>query len=263
MVEPKISIIIPCYNSESTLEETLESVLKQDYKNWEAIIVNDGSPDNLENIALKFVNLDNRFRYFKKKNGGLASARNHGILNASGKYILPLDSDNKIRQNFLSKAILTLDSNLNFGVFYTNSNFFGAINRINTVGEFNLYKLLDENYIDACAIIRKSLFEDLGLYDEDMPYQGHEDWEFWIRVASNTNYKFYYCKEILYDYRVSNKSMIRSFSSQMKQDNVDYIIKKYCRLYKNVYSELICKLDYFENNKNNSIIKKIINYYRN
>lgn len=75
----KLSIIIPCYNSESTLETTLKSVLNQEFQEWEAIMVNDGSPDNLEAIALKYVQKDTRFIYFKKENGGLGSARNYGI----------------------------------------------------------------------------------------------------------------------------------------------------------------------------------------
>ena len=66
-----ISIIIPSYNTEQTLEETCISVINQEYQNWEAIIVNDGSPDNLEEIALEWVKRDSRFKYFKKENGGL------------------------------------------------------------------------------------------------------------------------------------------------------------------------------------------------
>ena len=67
-MQPKVSIIIPCYNSESTLNETLQSVFDQKYEAWEAIMVNDGSPDNLETIALNWVEKDDRFKYYKKTN---------------------------------------------------------------------------------------------------------------------------------------------------------------------------------------------------
>ena len=79
-MKPILSIIIPCYNSESTLAETLISVVNQEYEHWEAIIVNDGSPDNVEAIALKWIEKEARFRYFKKSKVGLGSAWNIGIL---------------------------------------------------------------------------------------------------------------------------------------------------------------------------------------
>ena len=67
-MKPLLSIVIPCYKSEFTLQETLESVVNQDFDSWEALIINDGSPDNLETIALKWVQKDTRFKYFKKEN---------------------------------------------------------------------------------------------------------------------------------------------------------------------------------------------------
>ena len=110
-MNPILSIIIPCYNSQNTLEETLMSVLEQDFQNWEAILINDGSPDNLEDIALKWVEKDARFKYFKKENGGLGSARNYGINKAKGNYILPLDSDNTIGKSFAQRAITIFEEN--------------------------------------------------------------------------------------------------------------------------------------------------------
>ena len=99
---PLVSIIIPCYNQAKFLQETLQSVNHQTYSNWECIIINDGSPDNTEEIALEWCYKDVRFKYFKKENGGLSSARNFGILHARGDLILPLDADDKISKNYLS-----------------------------------------------------------------------------------------------------------------------------------------------------------------
>src|SRR5690606_38985259 len=82
----KISVIIPCYNQAHYLEEALQSVLEQTYTDWECIIVNDGSQDNTENLAKKWIEQDSRFNYFFKENGGLCSARNFGIRNSSGVY---------------------------------------------------------------------------------------------------------------------------------------------------------------------------------
>ena len=96
-----ISIIVPCYNQAHFLNEVLQSVLDQSYSNWECIIVNDGSPDNTEEIALVWCTKDKRFRYVKKENGGLSSARNAGITISQGEYILPLDADDKIYPSYL------------------------------------------------------------------------------------------------------------------------------------------------------------------
>ncbi len=224
----KVSIIIPCYNSAKTVEETFQSVINLEYNNWEAIIVNDGSPDNIEDIAKYWVNLDSRFRYYKKENGGLGTARNFGISKSSGQFILPLDSDNKIRRDFLSNAIPIFQVNPNIGVVYGNAKYFGEKNGIWEVGDFDALKLASSNYIDACALIRKELYNEVGMYDVDFPFQGIEDWEFWIRVLKS-KYEFYYLEKICFDYRVLSNSMIRSFDQKMYRRNMIYFYKKHHR----------------------------------
>ena len=88
-----ISVIVPCYNQAQYLDECLQSVLDQTYQDWECIIVNDGSPDNTEEVAKNWVEKDSRFKYFYKENRGLSSARNLGIEKSIGKYLFFLDSD--------------------------------------------------------------------------------------------------------------------------------------------------------------------------
>lgn len=92
-MNPLISVIVPCYNQAQYLDECLQSVLDQTYQNWECIIVNDGSPDHTEEVAKKWLEKDNRFRYIYKENGGLSSARNAGIREAKGEYLFFLDCD--------------------------------------------------------------------------------------------------------------------------------------------------------------------------
>ncbi len=93
---PLISVIVPCYNQAQYLDECLQSVLDQTYQDWECIIVNDGSPDNTEEVAKKWLAKDSRFKYFYKENGGLSSARNAGIKDSIGQFIFFLDFDYKI-----------------------------------------------------------------------------------------------------------------------------------------------------------------------
>ncbi len=98
----KFSIIVPVYNVEKYLEKCLESILNQTFKDFEAIIVNDGSTDNSQEIIDKYVNKDKKiFKSFKKENGGLSDARNFGIERARGEYIVFLDSDDYIDYNYL------------------------------------------------------------------------------------------------------------------------------------------------------------------
>lgn len=237
-MNPILSIIIPCYNSESTLESTLDSVISQDFQDWEAIMVNDGSPDNLEDIALKWIEKDARFKYFKKENGGLGSARNYGINEAKGNFILPLDSDNTISKSFAKKAITIIQENVNVGVVYGDAMYFGEKNEPWKVGVFDKYRMLEHNYIDACAIIRKSLFIDLGLYDESLPHQGHEDWDFWLRVLT-TNYTFSYLEEVTFNYRVDKDSMIKRFTKEMMEENIFFIKNKHSQLYQKAFSQIL------------------------
>lgn len=253
---PKLSVIIPCFNSEATLNATLESVFKQSLSDWEAIIVNDGSLDNLGSIAKQWVEKDNRFKYFEKENGGLGSARNYGIKKAKGRFILPLDSDNKVRPLFAETAIDSFLVNQDVGVVYGNAMYFGEKEGIWTMGNFNKYRLMVNNYIDACALIKKSVFDDVGLYDEHLPYQGHEDWEFWLRVI-NSKYKFLYIDMIAFNYRVEKQSMINSFDKDMMTKNTDYIKRKHFQLYIDTFSELLTENNNLKSAFNERFITKI------
>ncbi|MES2239799.1 MAG: glycosyltransferase family A protein [Bacteroidota bacterium] len=233
---PKISVIIPCYNSEATLGLTLESVLNQDYRDWEAIIVNDGSTDTTEEIALKWIEKDKRFKYYSKQNEGLGKTRNFGIDKAQGVYILPLDSDNLVEQDFICNAVKILETHNEIGVVHGDAEFFGERDGVWKIDEFNLGKIAIDNYIDACAIFRKDIWSRVGGYDEKMPFQGNEDWDFWIALGI-INVNFYHLNQLTFKYFVSSKSMIHSFTNQMYESNKEYLVKKYCQLYYKLYIE--------------------------
>ncbi len=102
-----------------------------------------------------------------------------------------------------------LEENPELDVVYGNAEYFGEKVGLWESGEFNLQKLMIENYIDACAVYRKATWEKLGGYDEKMPVMGYEDWDFWLRIAFK-NGRFKYVNKVLFDYRYSSKSMIRS-----------------------------------------------------
>jgi len=95
-IDMLISIIIPCYNTESFLIQTLDSIRNQVYTNWEAICINDGSRDNTEQILKHYTKLDNRFKFFTQKNQGVSAARNLALKFCNGEYICFVDSDDTI-----------------------------------------------------------------------------------------------------------------------------------------------------------------------
>ena len=99
----KYSIIVPVYNVEKYLKKCLDSILSQTYKNFEVIIVNDGSPDNSQKIIDEYKKKDKRIKAYKKENGGLSSARNYGIKKAKGEFLLFVDSDDSINKELLEK----------------------------------------------------------------------------------------------------------------------------------------------------------------
>lgn len=105
MTKDLVSVITPCYNGEKYIGETIESVISQTYKNWEMIIIDDGSKDNSESVIKKYAEKDPRIKYFKQENGGSAAARNNGIRRADGQYIALLDADDIWLPEFLKKQI--------------------------------------------------------------------------------------------------------------------------------------------------------------
>jgi teichuronic acid biosynthesis glycosyltransferase TuaG len=106
-----ISVIIPCYNAEKFIGETINWVIKQSYANWELIIVNDGSTDNSETIISGFLN-DQRVRYYKKENKGVSHSRNYGLKYATGEFVLFLDADDLPEPEYFKKTTSFLEKNL-------------------------------------------------------------------------------------------------------------------------------------------------------
>lgn len=102
---PQVSIITPCYNASRFISQTIDSVLTQTFTDWEMIIVDDGSKDDSSDIVEKYVKKDSRIRLIQQPNGGSANARNHGIREATGRYIALLDADDLWLPQFLEKQI--------------------------------------------------------------------------------------------------------------------------------------------------------------
>ncbi len=111
MIQPKVSIVVPVYKVEKYLSTCLDSLINQTYQNWEAILVDDGSPDNSGVICDEYAEKDSRFKVIHKQNGGLSSARNAAIPIVQGEYVFYLDSDDFIHTDALNRLIVLAQEN--------------------------------------------------------------------------------------------------------------------------------------------------------
>lgn len=245
MDNPLISVIVPCYNHASFLDNCLDSVLGQSFQNWECIIVSDGSTDNTEEVANRWVKHDPRFRYIYQNNAGPSAARNRAIRSAVGKWILPLDADNYINSEYLEKAIPYMTDN-DIKIIYGEVKKFDQDNGLWKLPTFSLRKLASGNMIENCSFFRKIDWENVDGYDESLIY-GLEDWEFWISILKFGG-KVHKLKEVMLFYRITNTSRSNTLLEDDKLNKtLRYLEKKHFDFF---YDNLGSKITLFDENAN-------------
>ena len=226
-----ISIVIPIYNAEKYLEECLNSIKNQTYKNFEVIMVNDGSKDDSETICMNFLRSDSRFRYLKKENGGVSSARNVGLDNVEGDYITFIDADDWVDENYLDLLITTVKKNHsdivvssykqfnNIDIFYLRAyslqeKYLLNFERMNRDDFLTIFpKLMSTNvcFNNAVAkLFRKELVNDLR-FDTSIKYG--EDLDFYFRLYLNVD-SISYVDEPTYVYRMHGDSTTSNFNQE-------------------------------------------------
>ncbi|WP_308992650.1 glycosyltransferase family A protein [Mariniflexile litorale] len=224
-----VSIIVPCYNQALYLDDALQSVMNQSYQEWECIIVDDGSPDNTEQIAKEWLAKDIRFKYINKKNGGICSARNLGITEADGEFILPLDADDKIGSDYLKLTINEFLKDPTLKVVYTKAEKFGSESGVWNLPVFDISKLGLYNMIFCSALYRKTEWERVGGYDLNMVL-GLEDWEFWIAVLKNGGHVSQ-LDYVGFYYRIKEKSRHTNLDVSDKKELYNYLSIKHADFY--------------------------------
>jgi len=253
----RLSIIIPCFNDGNYIRESVASVTACPDQLYEIIIVNDGSTDPLTHQVLNELKNDG-YQVIDQLNQGAAAARNTGVKKAQGEYILPLDADNRIRTSYIYKGIEILDQYPDVAVVYGDVEHFGkdissleqlpdfslpyksvsfenGFKAVQKAPDFNLSWLINHNYIDTCAVFRKSVWEECGPYDINMPFGCYDDWDFWLSVAKK-GHRFYHIPEILFEYRVRPISLSTASRSKDKSKVVcNYIAAKHAALFPKEY----------------------------
>ncbi|MDM9381601.1 glycosyltransferase [Chlorogloeopsis sp. ULAP01] len=216
---PKVTVVIPAYNAMAFLPETLESVLRQTFTDFEILIVNDGSTDNILEWASELK--DPRVKLITQPNQRVSAARNTGITNAQGKYIAFLDADDLWEPAKLEKQIRCLDEQPTVGLVYTwtllvdkENNPTGRIFASHLEGKV-WNKLLENDPISSGSspLVRRSCFDTVGLFDRNLAYA--PDLDMWVRIAYR--YPIAVVKEPLVRYRQLPNSFSRNRQGMIKE----------------------------------------------
>jgi glycosyltransferase involved in cell wall biosynthesis len=227
---PKVSVIIPVYNSEVSVAETLSSVIAQTYRDLEIIIVDDGSTDNSIDICQQFP--DERIKIVHQKNRGLAGARNTGIRHAQGEFLAFIDSDDVWLSEKLEKHLLHFYNSPQVGVSFSRSQFIDDQSK--PVGIYQMPKLtnITPEYLfcrnpignGSAVVIRREVLTaikfEANLYGEvedfyfDDRFRQSEDIECWLRIALQTNWQIEGIPEALTLYRLNSGGLSANILKQ-------------------------------------------------
>jgi glycosyltransferase involved in cell wall biosynthesis len=240
---PKVSVIIPCYNQAQYLDDAVDSILAQTFQDFEIIVIDDGSDDE---ISIKILNnyKKPKTRLIRTSNQGPSNARNKGIEIAEGDYILPLDADDKIGDTYLEKAVDILDNYPKIGIVYCKAELFGSRSGKWNLPEYTFPRVLLHNSIFCTAMFRKSEWVKVGGYKKEMEFSS-EDWEFWLSLIES-GLEVHRIPEVLFYYRIKKvsrrttslsnhehemRSNLLKFHRELYENNIDFIIESYYNLH--------------------------------
>lgn len=237
---PKISVIIPCYNLGEYLDEAVDSVFEQTFHDFEIIIVNDGSTDDSTNRLLWNYSRP-RTRVIQTENRGPAAARNAGIKLARGTYLCALDADDKLHPEYFEKAAGVLDDNPSVMFVSCWLQAFGDEDWVWKQQNCDLVTLLGECTVATPALVRKESVLAVGGYDEDPAQWGNEDWLLWISLVSQ-GCKGIILPEVLFYYRKRENSLSAFWMrGEAHLKKLQSVISKHSVCYRNHLIEVLLR----------------------
>jgi glycosyltransferase involved in cell wall biosynthesis len=234
---PLVSIVIACYNDAAYVEQAVYSALNQTYSNKEVIVVDDGSNQETKAVLKK---LESKLtKLITQENQGQSIARNNGIREAKGEYILNLDSDDFFEASFCEKAIIKFVEDEKIAIVTCN------VNRFNENGKIDVFypngggvnNFLISNSAMGSSMFKRKDWIRCGGYEEKLPILGLEDWEFYIQILKFGGYA-YVIKETLFNYQVRENSTTDRIR-KVRLDKFKHIIMKHKQLYRNNFEILV------------------------
>lgn len=237
-VKGLVSVLVPAYNQGAYLADALDSLIGQTYAEWEAIVVDDGSPDNVAEVAEAYALRDARIKFFHTENGGVSAARNFAASKASGEFVLALDADDVIAPEYFARCVERFRQEPATDVVYCRWRYFGAEEGSPELSYSDYESLLLVNRIFVTAMVRREAFLQVGGFDVNMR-RGLEDWEFWIRFLSPESV-VYQIPEELFFYRIKESSKNReAHDGLVPFDTQLYMLEKHKALYNKYFGSPI------------------------
>lgn len=194
---PLVSVIVPAYNAEATIAAAIESILGQTYRDFEVIVVDDGSTDKTPEIVASLQ--DERVHYIYQQNAERAVARNRGIAEAKGEYLAFLDADDQWLERKLEKQLALFENNQEIGLVYCDLYYFDSLTDKDIAQYSRKYSKLHRGMVlpellrfcfiqSPTPMIRRSVLEDREWFDPELP--PIEDWDLWLRITAKSLVNF-------------------------------------------------------------------------
>lgn len=221
-----VSVIMPCYNDGAYIEESIQSVLDQTYADIEIIVADDGSDDPATQEVLHKLEKSNICKIIRTNHSGPSGARNAGIKQATGKYILPLDSDDLIDKTYIQKAVAAIEEVPSRGVVYCYADLFGEATGRWDLPAYSFNQMLRDNIVFITALFYREDWVRVGGFKENMKH-GMEDYDFWIGLLE-IGREIYQIPEVLFHYRIKKKSRTTSL-----MNSPEYLKQMYNNIYDN------------------------------
>lgn len=239
----KVSVIIPTYNGSKYIKKAIESVLNQSFKDFEIIVINDGSTDNTEGILREYIE-DRKIIYLFQNNSGQASARNKGIEISKGFYIAFIDDDDEwLNIDKLNKQIDFLENNQDYVMVGTN----GIIMDESEIKIMDYIVpetnqsikesiLLKNPFILSSVVVRKDILNKVGLFYVEKYVRGNEDYNLWLKVGVLG--RLFNLKETMTRYTVRGGNTSSNYKKSILKSNIKFI-KEYKNKYPNYKKALL------------------------
>ena len=236
---PLVSIIVPIYNAELYLSECLSSIASQTYQNIEVILINDGSTDGSEEIAENICKKDQRFRLINQTNFGVAAARQLGLKNTNGEFVIHCDSDDLMAERaieYLYKSIVDNGSNIAVGAYTKQGKLGDELITHHTCNKYDfIHNMLIGTYHSSLwnKLIRTELCRDIS-FDKNINYM--EDKLFLAKILKKDTVKISITNKNVYYYRLVSSSSTNNISRESIYSSIE-VTNKVCSIFQDMYSD--------------------------